>query len=132
MSNSSPPNPRPGIPTTVTLSPQNATILRVSTVQLNPTLTDAYGNLVTATQPFIFSSSNSALVSVNASGLVTAAAGDPSVLQTGGSVEIEITYPWAGEASGAKIYAFVELTVTVPAARTVWLGNVSKNYPAQD
>lgn len=130
MSNSYPPNPRPGIPTAVTLSPQTATILRGSTVQLSPTLIDAYGNVVAATQEFIFSSSNPALVSVNASGLCTAAAGDPDVLETGGIVEIETVYPWANEISGGLIYAFVEVTVTVPPGTSTSLGNVTKNYPS--
>lgn len=130
MSNSYPPNPRSGIPTSITVSPQSATIERGGTVQITPVLTDTYGNTVTPTQSFIFTSSNPSLISVNASGLCTAAAGDPSVLQTGGSVEIEITYPWANAVSGSRIYALVHITVTVPPARTVWLGNVSKNYPA--
>lgn len=129
MSNSYPANPRPGIPTNITVTPQTATIERGGTVQLSPVLTDAYGNPVTATQPFTYSSSNPSLVSVNASGLCTAAAGDPDVLETGGTVEIEIVYPWANEVSGGLIYAFVELTVTVPAGISVSLGNVTKNYP---
>lgn len=127
-----PPNPRSGVPTTIAVSPQNATILRGNTLQLNPTLTDAYGNTVTPSQSFTYSSSNPALVSVNQSGLCTAAPLDPTVLQTGGSAQVEISYPWANDVSGAKIYASAAITVTVPAARTVWLGNVSKNYPASD
>lgn len=125
-----PPNPRSGIPTNIILTPQNATIERGGTVQLNPTLTDAYGNVVTATQAFTFASSNASLVSVNASGLCTAAAGDPDVLQTGGTAEIEVSYPWANEVSGGLIYAFVGITVTVPAGISTSLGNVTKNYPS--
>lgn len=130
MSNSYPPNPRSGVPTTVTVTPQSATIARGNTLQLSAALTDANGNTVTPTQPFTFNSSNPSLVSVSASGLCTAAAGDSNTLQTGGSVEIEISYPWANGILDAKIYAFTKILVTVPPARTVWLGNVSKNYPA--
>lgn len=130
MSNSYPPNPRPGVPTAIVVSPRDATILRGNTLQLTPTLTDATRNAVTATQSFSYSSSNSSLASVSATGLCTAAAGDPNTLQTGGTAEIEVSYPWANEASGARIYALTKITVTVPPARTVGLGNVSKNYPA--
>lgn len=125
-----PPNPRPNVPTTIAVSPQSATIARGNTVQLSPTLTDATGNPVTATQSFTYSSSNPGLVSVDTDGLATAAAGDPNTLQTGGTAEIEISYPFANGVSGAKIYAFVELTVTVPAGISVSLGNVTKNCPS--
>lgn len=130
MSDSYPSYPRSGIPTTITVSPQTATIARGSSLQLSPVLTDAYGNTVTPTQAFTYTSSNPGLVSVNTSGLCTAAAGDPSTLQTGGSVEIEVSYPWANGISGAKIYMFAQIIVTVPPAVSVPSGNVTKLYPS--
>lgn len=125
-----PPNPRRGVPTSIIVSPQNATLSRGSTLQLSPSLTDANGNTVTPTQAFVFASSNPALLTVNASGLCTAAPEDLTTFQTGGTAEIEISYPWAGEVSGTKIYAFVAITVTAPPGVSISLGNVSKVYPA--
>lgn len=84
---------------------------------------------MTPTQAITFNSSNAALVSVNASGLCTAAADDPNILETGGTAQIEINYPWANEISSAKIYAFVGITVTVPAAYSRDMGGTAKNYP---
>jgi len=107
-------NPAPGLPTKITLSPQSVTLARGATAQLAPVLSDAYGTAVSPTRPFIFTSSNPTLVSVDDTGLCTAAPLDTSELQTGGIAEIEVLYPWAGGDSGATIHASVTVMVTVP------------------
>jgi hypothetical protein len=103
-------------------------LARGSTHQLSPLLADALGNAVSPTQSFTFASSNPGLVTVSPTGFCTAAPVDLSVLQQGGSVEIEISYPWADGVSGAKIHASVEITITVPPGVTGPWG-MPKIYP---
>lgn len=107
-------NPVPGLPAKITVSLPNVALARGATAQLSPILYDAYGTAVSPTHPFTFTSSNPALVSVNATGLCIAASGDANELQTGGIAEIEVLYPWAGGSSDAMIHSTVTVTVTVP------------------
>jgi len=118
-----PPNPRTGIPTTVTVSPASATLDFGGTVQLTAVLTDAYGSTVSPTESFSWSSSNTSLVTVNNSGLCTATSGNPDILQTGGQVTIAVSYPWASNSGSATISAYSVVTVDPPPAEseTLWL-----------
>lgn len=109
-----PQNPRSGVPVSLTISPQSATLAAGDNLQLSPTLTDAYGTPISATQSYSYLSSNPNLVTVNGDGLCTVAS-QGSGLPTGGTAEIEVSYPWAS-VEGATIYANVLITVTIPEA----------------
>lgn len=85
-----------------------------TTVQLSPVLLDVTGVEQTPTQQFVFKSSNTALVTVDADGLCTVASPQPTDLPAGGTVEIQILYPAFGNMlnNGSNIYTSVFITVT--------------------
>ena len=115
-----PANPRPGVATTLTISPATVSITWGATVQLTPALSDSAGTPVDASQPFTYSSSNTALVSVDASGLCTVVDEPLAPLAPGGAVTISVNYPWAGSIStGATIHASATVTVTASPAESV-------------
>ena len=124
-----PENPRRGVATSIALSPAAELVLG-GTLQLSATLSDAAGNAVSPTQPFVFHSSNVALATVDQNGFVTAANGDPTQLQTGGSVAITVSYPWGGVSSiGGTISATARLIITVPAAPSTTILQTFERVP---
>ncbi len=103
-----------GPPTKITVTPAKATVPLSGTVQLAPSLFDVNGNAVKPTQSFTYKSVNPSLASVSPSGLVTAASlAESGMLQNGGVVEVQISYPWGNNTTpgGAIIYASAYITV---------------------
>jgi hypothetical protein len=90
-----PMNPMPGVATKITVSPATADLPLGQSLQLAVELFDAYGtSLPVIGSKLLFKSSNSSLASVNATGLVTAAASVSGPLPHGGQISVAVTYPF--------------------------------------
>lgn len=105
--------------TTIQIAPSNLTLQAVQTSRLTATVRDQNGNIMTG-QVITWSSSNSAVVAVDSTGLVTAVAnGSASILATVGSVQ--------GTASLIVSATPVVTTVTVaPTSVSVQLGQTTQ------
>jgi Bacterial Ig-like domain (group 2) len=121
----------------ISVTPTNIAIAFGTTVQLVPVLTDVGGNTLSATKPFIYSSSNTALATVDSSGLVTAyTPADPNVLNVGGVVQITVTYPYSNRTdnetvsatSVIKILATPATSIFTPAAPGVSGGDSTADF----
>jgi uncharacterized protein YjdB len=116
-----PENPRYGVATTLTVTPASSILIWGATVQLTPALSDSAGTPVDASQPFVYKSSNTALVNVSDTGLCTVVDEPTEALAPGAAqVTVTITYPWAGSIStGATISAEATLTVLASPSESV-------------
>jgi Bacterial Ig-like domain (group 2) len=106
---------RPIAPVSISVTPTNVAVAFGTTVQLEPVLTGSDGNPFTPTEPFTYSSSNDALLTVDSSGLCTAVTpDDPNVLNTGGIVEITVNYPYSNRTDSEFItaYSFIKVLAT--------------------
>ena len=114
-----PANPRPGVVTTITVSPATVTLTWGQTQQLTPTLTDVDGNPIEATEPYSYSSSNTVLLTVDSSGLCTVNT-PTEALAPGGVVTVTVTYPFASGGPGAgKISAEATIAITPTPGQSV-------------
>jgi uncharacterized protein YjdB len=115
-----PANPRPGVVTTITVSPATVTLTWGQTQQLTPTLTDVDGNPIEATEPSSYSSSNTGLLTVDASGLCTVVDAPTEALAPGGVVTVKVSYPFASGGPGAgKISAEATIAITPTPGQSV-------------
>jgi hypothetical protein len=95
---------QPIVPVSLSVTPTKIAIAFGTTVQLVPVLTGSGGNPFTPTKPFTYSSSNTALLTVNDSGLCTAVTpDDPNALNTGGIVTVSVTYPYSNRTDNETI-----------------------------
>jgi uncharacterized protein YjdB len=108
-----PPNPRPGVPVRIAISPASTSLEWGETVQLSATLTDATGATVEASQAFVFASSNPG-VSVDESGNVTANTPASGPWPEGASAVITATYPFGGGGPGAGIISASAIITVTP------------------
>ena len=115
-----PHNPLPGVAAFISVSPAAPSIrLGGNTLQFTASLTDAYGAAVSATQPFTWASSNTALLSVSSSGLCTTASPDVTELNPGSTrVDVQVSYPFCNRTTGEIIYATAKVTVTSEGGKT--------------
>src|SRR5271170_2390437 len=96
----------PSVPSFLSVSPTNIAVQFGTQVQLVPVLKDTSGNTLSATKPFVYSSSNTALLTVNSSGLCTAVTpSDPTQLNEGGYVTVNVSYPNGNRTTREIIYA---------------------------
>lgn len=114
-----PPNPLPGVPTSLSISPVTATLGFGDTLQLTAALADAYGSPVEPSQPFTYTSTNPGLLTVDSSGLCTAASPDPSVLTPGGQATVTASYQLGTNTLSAS--SVVTVTGTPAKTQTVVL-----------
>ena len=107
-------------PVKLVLSPATASVaLGENTLQITATLYDQYGAVVDPTLTLKWSSSNTAILTVDSDGLCTTAAVQDGVLNVGGQVTVSCSYPWGGiPNSTSVIYGQSVLTVNAPAAET--------------
>jgi uncharacterized protein YjdB len=110
----------PSVPVYIAVSPASSTLTWAQTQQLTPALTDVNGNTIEATEPFVFTSSNTALVTVDSSGLCTVVDEPTEALAPGGVVKVSVLYPFANGGPGAgKISAASIIAITPTPAESV-------------
>jgi hypothetical protein len=119
---------KPIAPVSISVTPTNIAVAFGTTVQLEPVLTGTDGNTFSATKPFVYSSNNDALLTVDSNGLCTAVTpDDPNVLNTGGIVQITVTYPFQNRTDTDAISAVSTIKVL---ANTVKTQIVVRGIPA--
>ena len=89
-------------PTTVTVSPATATVVEGDTLRLTATATNAHGQVVTGVE-FVWASGNTAVATVDASGLVTGV----------GAGEVQVTATAAGVTGRAELAVVTPLPTTI-------------------
>jgi hypothetical protein len=99
------PNQHPIVPVHLSISPTMISIAFGATVQLTATLTGSDGLPFSPTASFVYSSSNTALLTVNSSGLCTAVTPPVHQLNTGGLVSVSVTYPFSNRTDNETISA---------------------------
>ena len=111
----------PSVPVYITVSPASATLTWGDTQQLTPTLTDVNGNTIGATQPSTYNSSNTALVTVDSSGLCTVNTPATDDLTPGGVVTVTVLHPWASSTgpNAGTISTEAVITITATPAESV-------------
>jgi hypothetical protein len=128
----------PVVPAFIAVSPVASTLqLGGNQLQLTATLTDATGAPISATKPFVWTSSNPGLLTVSGSGLCETASPDPTLLSVGSKrVDVVVTYPFANRTTGETITATAQLAITPynsvsifsPLAPGVSGGNVAADF----
>lgn len=122
-----PENPRPGVATSISLTPASASIAWGATVQLTPTLSDVDGNPVEATQPFAWATTNRSLATVSDTGLCTASSSPADPLSPGGVVTISCTYPFASAPGAGTISAASSIAITPAPVESVYVNLLFAN-----
>lgn len=116
--------------TRIIVTPANAELPLGETLQLSVELLNRQGESVAVDgSKLTFQSSNTVLAQVSATGLVTASNPVANALNTGGTVEVEVSYPYGGN---GKIYTFASLVITAPPAysgHAVLLSSGKDGYP---
>jgi hypothetical protein len=112
----------PSVPAFITVSPVNSSLqLGGNQIQLTASLTDTTGAPISATQPFVWTSSNTALLTVNDDGLCETASPDPTQLSLGSKrVDVTVTYPYCNRTTGERISATTQITVTAYPATSIF------------
>jgi Bacterial Ig-like domain (group 2) len=109
----------PIVPVNLSVSPTMIAINQSATLQLTPELTGSDGLPFSPTASFVYSSSYTALATVDDTGLVTAyTPADSNLLNEGGIVSITVTYPFSNRTDGETINAVSVIKVLANAART--------------
>lgn len=116
--------------TRIVVTPANAVLPLGENLQLSVELLNRQGESVAVDgSKLTFQSSNTALAQVSATGLVTASNPVANALNTGGTVEVEVSYPYG---YNGKIYTFAKLVITAPPAysgHAVLLSSGKDGYP---
>jgi hypothetical protein len=104
-------------PVFISVSPTMIAINPGTTVQLAVLLTDINGNPVTPSFTPIFTSSNPALLTVDDSGLCTAATLDG--LQPGGFATVNVSYPYSNRTDGETMSTVSQIKILANPAQTI-------------
>jgi hypothetical protein len=112
----------PSVPAFIAVSPVASTLqLGGNQIQLIASLTDTTGTPISATQPFVWASSNPGLLAVSDSGLCETASPGPTLLSVGSSrVDVSVSYPFANRTTGETITATAQIAVTAYPATSIF------------